>query len=131
MMPGVTLGEIRDAIVDAYTVDDLEEVLRTYMNVRLDVEIPPGATGRRVFKLIEWADMRGLEVDLVRVLARARPRKASMQQIYKKYGMAIPVLVQECGTALPTSPTDAADGGLEGLVRPTCRSPISASGASG
>ena len=118
MMPGVTLGEIRDAIVDSYTVDDLEEVLRTYMNVRLDVEIPPGATGRRVFKLIEWADMRGLEVDLVRVLARARPRKGSMQQIYKKYGMAIPVLVQEAGAAVPASPTDAADGGLEGLVRP-------------
>ena len=45
MMPGVTLGEIRDAIVDSYTIDDLEEVLRTYMNVRLDVEIPPVRRG--------------------------------------------------------------------------------------
>jgi Trypsin-like peptidase domain/Effector-associated domain 1 len=118
MMPGVTFGEIRDAIVDAYNNDDLEEVLRIYMNVRLDVEIPPGAFRRRVFELIEWAEMRGVEVELVRVMAQARPRKASMQQIYKKYGMAIPVLVQDGGKAVPASPTDAADGGLEKVVRP-------------
>jgi hypothetical protein len=118
MMPGVTLGEIRDAIVDAYNSDDLEEVLRTELSVRLDVEIPPGAFRHRVFELIEWADMRGLDVDLVRVTARARPRKASMQQIYKKYGMALPVLVQEGGTVVAATPTDAADGGLERIVRP-------------
>ena len=71
-----------------------------------------------MFKLIEWAEMRGLEVDLVRVLARARPRTVSLQQIYKKYGMAIPVLVQDGGAAVPASPTDTADRGLEGLVSP-------------
>jgi hypothetical protein len=118
MMPGVTFAEIRDAIVGAYTSEDLEEVLRTYMNVRMDVEIGPGPFGRQVFKLIEWAEMRGLDVELVRVAAQARPSKSQMQQIYKKYGMAIPVLVQNSGTAVPATPSDAADGGLEKIVRP-------------
>ena len=118
MMPGVTFGEIRDAIVDAYNNQDLEEVLRFYMNVRLDDEIAPGAFRHRVFELIEWSEMRGLDVELVRITARARPSKARMQQIYKKYGMAIPVLVQDSGTAVPATPTDAADGGLEKIVRP-------------
>ena len=117
MMPGVTLAEVRDAIVDSYTNADLQEVLRTEMDVRLDDEIGPGPFRHRVFELIEWAERQGLDVELVRVTARGRPKKPPMQQIYKKYGMAIPVLVQQAGEALAAAATDAADGDLEKIVR--------------
>jgi hypothetical protein len=117
-MPGATFQEIRDAIVDAYTPQSLEETLLFLMNERLDVITPPADFGYRVFKLVEWADMNGRDVELVRAMAKARPRKAKMQAIYKKYGMAIPVYVEQAGAAVPSAPTDATDGGLEKIVRP-------------
>jgi len=117
-MPGVTFKEIRDAIVDAYNEAALEEVLRTEMNIRMDVEIDPGAFGHRVFDLLGWAEQRGREVELVQVTARARPRKASMQEMYKKYGLAIPVFVQEAGAPMPAAPSDASGAGLEALITP-------------
>jgi len=40
-----------------------------------------------------------------------------MQQVYKKYGMAIPCYVQSAGTAVAGAPTDATDSGLERIVR--------------
>jgi hypothetical protein len=41
-----------------------------------------------------------------------------MQEVYKKYGMTVPVYVEKAGTADLTAPTDAADSGLEKIVRP-------------
>src|SRR5690242_19996197 len=117
-MPGVTFKEIQDAIIDAYEEPDLKQVLRREMNVRMDVEVPPGAFGDRVFELVQWAEQRGREVELVQVTARDRPRKVSMQEIYRKYGLAIPVFVQEAGVAKPGAPSDAASSGLEALVNP-------------
>ncbi len=118
MMPGVTFQEIRDAIVDAYAPQSLEETLLFLMNERLDVVTPPADFGYRVFKLVQWAEMNGRDVELVQAMAKARPRKAKMQEIYKKYGMAIPVYVENAGAQVPNAPTDAADSELEKIVKP-------------
>jgi len=118
MMPGVAIEEIREAIIDSYSPEDLSETLRILMNVRLYVIVPPGAFGHQVFNLLEWAELRGRDVELVRVVARARPRKAKIQEIYRKYGMAVPVYVERAGTQVPSAPPDGGDSGLEKIVKP-------------
>jgi len=118
-MPGVTFKEIRDAIVDGYDPVSLTETLKFYMNINLAKQIPQNIDfEHQVFRLIEWAEQRGREVELVQVTARANPRNSRMQAIYKKYGLAVPVFVQEAGAPLPTAPSDAAAAGLEAIVTP-------------
>jgi len=118
MMPGTTFEEIQQAIEDAYDEMALKQLLRKQMNLRLDNEIPPGAFGYRVFELIQWAEMRGRDVELIAVTSKGRPGNTTMQQVYKKYGLAIPVLVQQGGAPTAGTPPDAADAGLERVVRP-------------
>jgi hypothetical protein len=118
MMPGVTLDEIHSALLDAYDEDELRFTLRTLMNVRLNNIVKAGGFGTRVFDLLEWAERQGRETELIQVTAKARPRVAKMQQIYKKYGLAVPVYVERAGAAMANTPTDAADAGLEKIVKP-------------
>ncbi len=118
-MPGVTFKEIREAIVDGYDDVSLTEALKFYMNLDFKKKIPQNVDfEHQIFKLIEWAEQRGRDVELVQVTARANPGNARMQEIYKKYGLAIPVLVQEAGVAKPRTPSDASDGGMERIVKP-------------
>src|SRR5262245_1100372 len=121
MVPGVTYEEITDAITDAYEEDELKRVLRTRMDVRLDVIIGPKPFGTVVFELLGWAERQGRAAELVRATSQARPAHAGMQQIYKKYGMAVPCLVQAAGGAVAGAPADVTDRGLEQLVRPHLR----------
>lgn len=115
-MPGVTVKDIREAILNAFDEASLRQVLRMEMNLKLDVEIAPGALSNRVFELIEWSEMQGREVELITTLARGRPRNAKMQAIYAKYGLAIPVDVQVEGRAIATAPRNAAESGLERIL---------------
>src|SRR5258708_1319578 len=117
MIPGLTLEEIHSAIVDAYDEDELRFTLRTLMNVRLNNIVGAGGFGTGVFDLLEWAERQGRETELIQVTAKARPRVAKMQQIYKKYGLAVPIYVEQAGAAMPNTPTDAADAGLEKIVK--------------
>jgi hypothetical protein len=117
-MSGTTLQEIRDAILDGYEDEELRFTIRALMNVKLNTVLPPGAFENRVFNLIEWAERQGRDVELVQATAKARPKNGSLQAIYKKYGMAIPVYVEKAGTSAAGAPSDAADSGLEQLVRP-------------
>src|SRR5438128_647987 len=116
MMPGVNMREIRDAILDAYNAQTLQMSLAFLLNEQLANITPPGPFDFVVFSLIQWADQNGRDVELVQALGKDRPRNARMQQVYRKYGMAVPVGVQQAGGA--TTATDAADGGLEKIVRP-------------
>ncbi|MFL5341422.1 MAG: trypsin-like peptidase domain-containing protein [Gemmataceae bacterium] len=116
MMPGVNMKEIRDAILDAYDPQTLAMSLKFLMDERLANITPPGPFDFVVFSLIQWSDQNGRDVELVQSLGKDRPRNARMQQVYRKYGLAVPIGVQQAGGA--KSATDAADGGLEKIVRP-------------
>jgi hypothetical protein len=115
-MAGVSMKEIRDAIVDTYDEDELSESLQFLLDVKLSHVTKPATYPNKVFQLVDWADRQGRDVELVQALAKDRPQKPLMQQVYKKYGMAVPVGVQEAGGAKVA--TDAADVGLEKIVRP-------------
>jgi hypothetical protein len=118
MMPGVTLTEIQTAILDAYEDSELRQTVRTLMDVKLNNYVGPGPFETRVFDFIEWAERQGREVELIQVTAKARPRNAKMQEVYKKYGLSIPVYVEKAGAAGVQTPTDASDRGLEKIVKP-------------
>lgn len=117
MMPGVTFEEIRNQIVDAYSYPELETVLRERMNVRIDRVVAPSAFDYAVFQLLGWAERMGREVELVRITARARLEHHGMQSIYQKYGMAVPVFLQQSGRALVPVPVPATDSSLEVQVK--------------
>lgn len=119
MMPGVTFEEVRNQIIDAYEQDELKMLLRERMNVRLDRVIAPGTFDYQVFQLLGWAERMGREVELIRVAARARPEHQGMQAVYQKYGLAIPVYLQQAGQPLGPIPLPATDGGFEVQVRKT------------
>jgi hypothetical protein len=116
MMPGVSMKEIRDAILDAYAPLELRDTVRFLMNEQLHNITMATTFTTQVFELIDWADRQGRDAELVQSLAKERPKKPLMQQIYKKYGMAVPVGVQEAGGS--KGATDAVDAGLEKIVRP-------------
>jgi hypothetical protein len=116
MMSGVSMKEIRDAILDAYTPQTLQMSLAFLLNEQLANITPPGPFDYVVFTLVQWADKNGRDVELVEALGKDRARNLKMQQVLKKYGMAVPVGVQEAGGA--KAATDAADVGLEKIIRP-------------
>src|SRR6516165_7292714 len=117
MMPGVSFEEITSNITDAYIQSELETILRSRMNVRLDRVVNPGNFDYVVFQLRGWAERNGREVELVRIAAQAKPGHAGMQSIYQKYGMGVPVFLQQSGTALLPGPQSITSGGFEVHVK--------------
>src|SRR6516165_5403018 len=111
MMPGVTFEEITNQITGAYNQSELETILRNRMNVRLDRIVGPGSFESTVFQLLGWAERNGREVELIQVAARAKPNHSGMSSIYQKYGMAVPVLLQQGGLAVLPAPQPVTDAG--------------------
>jgi hypothetical protein len=117
MMPGVTFEEIRNQIIDAYTFSELETVLRERMNLRIDRVVGPGNFDYVVFQLLGWAERMGREIELIRVTAGARQEHAGMRSVYQKYGMAVPVLLQQQGRLLVPATLPATDSGFEAQIK--------------
>jgi hypothetical protein len=114
-MPGTDFRKTREAIVDAYSEDDLRITLREVMDLKLDVVVGPGNLNTRVFELLQWAEMHGREAELIRAAAMARPRNARMQEVYQQYGMAVPVNLVHSGA--PLTGGSAGEAGFEKTVR--------------
>src|SRR4051812_9345132 len=107
MMEGIAMEEIRDAITDAYAPNELTEALKFVMNVRLyNVAGPGGTYPFQVFELIDWADRLGREVELVQAVTKRRPGNTKMREVGRKYGLAVPVYVEQEGKTVPGAPTD-------------------------
>lgn len=120
MMPGVTFEEIRNQITDAFSPNELAALVRERMNVQIERVTALNATfDDQVFQLLAWAERNGRDVELVRVSARARLGHAGMQAVYQKYGLAIPVSLQEAGKPLVEASMPVTDGGFEVQVRKT------------
>lgn len=97
-MTGVTLQEVRDAIVDAFDEYDLDEALEITLGERLaNISGQGKKHPYRVLEVIRWFDYRGRETELIRNLAKLRPNHDAMQEIARKYGYAVRVTRQESG----------------------------------
>src|SRR6476660_1735165 len=108
-MPGVTLGEFRDALTDAFNQAGLAQLVRIHLNETLQNIVAPGPTGEIAFDLIMWADQQStpVVVELTRAVYAERPRNDKVRLVYPKLGMASGLLVEPAGTEIPQSPTRA------------------------
>jgi hypothetical protein len=85
---GSQMEETRDALCDAFDLDDLDEVLRFRLNiVRRDI-VADGPMKSVTFRLLEVAQRGGWENDLVVAAYRFRPRNPMIRAVYQKYGLA-------------------------------------------
>ena len=118
MMAGVAVGEFQDALVDAFEIIDLEQLVRKRLNEDLENIVKPGNTRYVVFQLIEWADQQGTPVvaDLARAAYLERPRNDKIRQIYEKFGMAPAASVQQAGVPVTGAATRATATGFEAMV---------------
>jgi len=116
MMPGMTMQEICDAITEAFTEAELTMALQYLMDANLD-NLVSGNRGFqfRVFELVKWADRDGRSVELVQALAKSRPRNPKLRAVSRKYGLSIPVSVENAGATVANDPTSSADGALQAL----------------
>src|SRR5215472_18827892 len=103
MIPGIDFNEILTAFVDAFDSDDLEEMVRFRLDLKLRAVVPPGPDKRRIFKLLEWAEQRGLMVELIRAAYLERPNNPKIREVYQKFGLAVAVAVQHAGV-VPNAP---------------------------
>jgi len=118
MIPGIDFNEILTAFVDAFDSDDLEEMVRFRLDLKLRTIVAPGPDRRRIFKLLEWAEQRGLMVELIRAAYLERPNNPQIREIYQKFGLAVAVAVQHAGGGVPNAPTFATAPALEAVVKP-------------
>jgi Trypsin-like peptidase domain/Effector-associated domain 1 len=118
MMPGVNFGEFQEALVQAFDRDDLEQMVRIRLNEDLDAIVGAGTKKIVAFRLLTWAERRGLVVNLARAVYLERPRNENIQRIYEKFGMAPAVSVQAAGAAVAGAPARATATALEATVRP-------------
>ncbi len=118
MIPGLDVREFQTALLGAFDQDELEELVRMGLNESLRAIVAPAPTKHMVFKLIEWAERKGLLADLARAAYLEQPRDAKLQRVYEKFGMAPAVAVQEAGGAVPAAPRQATATALEAMVKP-------------
>ena len=118
MIPGIDFGEMLTAFLEAFDSDDLEEMVRIRLDQKLRAIVAPGPDKHRIFKLLEWAEQRGLMVELIRAAYLERPNNPKIREIYQKFGLAVAVAVQHAGGVVPNAPTSATAPALEATVKP-------------
>jgi hypothetical protein len=120
MMAGVDFGEFQRALVSAFSQRDLETLVRTRLDTRLEDIVSPGTTPYVAYELLDWAERKGSSVvlNLARAAYLENPRNEAIGLIYEKFGMAPAVSVQEGGVIVAGSPRVATARGLEAIVQP-------------
>jgi hypothetical protein len=118
MMPGVDFSEFQNAIVEAFSPDELTMMVRRRLNENLVRIVAAGPFDYMAFQLLSWAERQGTTVDLARAAYLDRPRNEKLRHIYEKFGMAPTMSCQKSGAAIPGAPERATAAGLEALVRP-------------
>lgn len=112
MMSGVKMSEIHAAMLDAFTKDTLDEMLRFRLDKVLLNIVPDGALRNIVFNLLKLADREGWDAELVREAHRYIPGKVRLAEVYEKYGLAPRIALQREGVE-----QKAFSGGLEKNIR--------------
>ena len=109
-LPGVTVGEIRDALRAAFNKrDQLEMFLVVRLSASLDDMSGAGTTlERAAFDVVLWCEGEGRTTDLVRAAYAAKPAHPAVAAVYQKYGLATEAAIQQGGTAGGTMPVTAA-----------------------
>jgi hypothetical protein len=116
MMPGVQFQEVCEALTDAFTdLDDLDQMLRFRLNIKRQNLVASGPLDTVVFRLLEKAEARGWEVDLIQAAFRHAPRNRKLASVYQQYGLAADAGVQVAG-AVSVATVKATDAGFESRI---------------
>lgn len=83
-LTGPQLHQIHQAILAAYTRDELRRVLKVGMDVDFDAVVPEKAFGEQVFALVEWADRQGMAAELVRCAWENNQRNATLTSLWSE-----------------------------------------------
>jgi len=65
---------LHEALVSAFTYDELQRLTWFNLNVMLPVVVANGPVDRVVYDLIKYAEQHGIIEDLVRAASESRPR---------------------------------------------------------
>ena len=89
MLTGRQYERICTALCDAYTLDDLRQLVRYELNQRLDKIVATNAAlNKVVFDLVDWAEANGAVAQLVAAAAKSRPNDETLAQLAAEIGAA-------------------------------------------
>jgi hypothetical protein len=87
-LTGEQYGQFGDALRASFDKDDLERLLRTRLEVRLDDITLADSFEQVVFKVIDWADARGWTARLLAAARDARPDAPMLFAFSQGFGLA-------------------------------------------
>jgi hypothetical protein len=87
-LTGAQAKKLSQAILSAFSGDDLEQLVRFDLNERLDNIVPAGPLSTVVLRLIEWAENNGATQEFLQAIQRARPNNQNVQSVVKE--LAVP-----------------------------------------
>ena len=117
MLSGPEVIRLRDALVKAFSPDDLLELVLVCFNEDLEKIVAPGPLNKRALDLVRWADHRGIVPDLARGAFLARPRDTTLRELQDVYEGAPRLSIQTAGAARRVTAS-----ALEAIVRPRLKS---------
>lgn len=78
-LDGKTIQELQDALLSAFSADELTRVVRINLDENLDAIAGDDNLSQIVFELITWADRRGRLDELIRGASNVNPRNRELR----------------------------------------------------
>jgi hypothetical protein len=110
------MHDVKSAVLEAFTVADLDQLLYYEFNKPLDHWVPQNNFEIQVSKLLQAFLMRGMEREFLEAVYRERPKHAAIKALYAKAHLSPTADVQKGGVPVAGAPTIAISTGLESIV---------------
>jgi len=94
-MPPLTAPQseqLRNAILSAFTRDELVQMLLYDLNVHYLQVIPDGSLEVEVYNLVTWCEARERTPELLAAIAKRRPKNAAIRKIVTDLSKALDAL---------------------------------------
>jgi hypothetical protein len=88
-MKGIEHGEVRDVIARAFDANEFDMFLYERLEFNRPDYVAPGPFRQVVDGVLRYAEMNGWDPILIAEVAAARPLKAEVQAVYRKYAQAL------------------------------------------
>ncbi|HKB06093.1 MAG TPA: trypsin-like peptidase domain-containing protein [Gemmataceae bacterium] len=89
MMKGIEFAEVRDTIVRAFDADEFDMFLYEKLNFDRPNEVADGPFKKVVTDVLRRFEQQGRDPYLIAAVAGARPMKADVQDVYRKYARGL------------------------------------------
>src|SRR6188472_1220128 len=89
MMKGIEFAEVRDAVARAFGPDDFDMFLYEKLDFDRPAEVADGPFKKVVTDVVRKFEQEGRDPYLIAEVAAARPFKADVQEVYRKYARGL------------------------------------------